>query len=146
METLIHTVTKAWGWTGMQPVEIVNQNQFGNVIIKDIEGKYWRIIPESLSCEIIAQNETVFGEVFNSEDFQLDWNMQNLVDAAVASYGELSDDLVFFFVTPPVLGGEYDVSNIKVASINEVISLSGEIAAETNDLPDGCAVKLNVTQ
>ena len=39
---LIEKISEAWGWTGIFPTEIIDENNFGNLIIKDKDGKYWR--------------------------------------------------------------------------------------------------------
>ena len=35
---LIAIIEDAWGWTGLQPDQIVGDNDFGNLIIKDVAG------------------------------------------------------------------------------------------------------------
>ena len=32
---LLKEVKEAWGWSGVEPVEIVTENDFGNLILKD---------------------------------------------------------------------------------------------------------------
>lgn len=43
---LIAIVKEAWGWTGLDPDQIVGDNDFGNLIVKDQSGCYWRLCPE----------------------------------------------------------------------------------------------------
>ena len=52
--TLVEEVQQAWGWIGMEAEAIVGENDFGHLIVKDKAGKFWRISPEELSCEILA--------------------------------------------------------------------------------------------
>ena len=43
---ILKEVQNAWGWTGIKPLELVDENDFGNLIIKDVRGQYWRLCPE----------------------------------------------------------------------------------------------------
>lgn len=45
---LLDEVRGAWGWVGIEPVELMNDNNFGNLILKDARGQYWRLGPEDL--------------------------------------------------------------------------------------------------
>lgn len=49
---LIATVKEAWGWTGLEPYQIVGDNDFGNLMIKDQSDRYWRLCPEDLYCKV----------------------------------------------------------------------------------------------
>ncbi len=53
---LITLVTDAWGWTGIAPAQIVGDNPFGNLMIEDHGGCYWRLCPEDLYCTVIARS------------------------------------------------------------------------------------------
>ena len=79
---MLETIRESWGWTGLRPVEILAQNSFGNVLVRDVDEKVWRICPEELSCEIVALNEAQYQELLVSDDFQRDWVMTRLVKQA----------------------------------------------------------------
>ena len=51
---IIDEVIESWGWVGIRPAEIVAENDFGNLIIKDAEDNFWRLCPEDVYCEIVA--------------------------------------------------------------------------------------------
>ena len=55
--SIIKEIKESWGWVGIEPVEVVGENDFGNLMIKDIQGKYWRLCPEDVYCEVVAQNQ-----------------------------------------------------------------------------------------
>jgi len=55
--TLIAIVEESCGWTGLKPALIVGDNDFGNLMVKDPEGRYWRLCPEELSCKVIASTK-----------------------------------------------------------------------------------------
>ena len=84
---MLTTIRESWGWTGLEPVAVTATNAFGNVIVRAADGAYWRICPEELSCEVVARNDTEFDALYSDEDFQLDWQMERLVQVARATLG-----------------------------------------------------------
>jgi hypothetical protein len=134
-------IKASWGWCGLEPDKIIEINPFGNVIVKDTFGKYWRICPEELKAEIIADSDDAFKGVRNSKDFLVDWEMKNLVNAARKHFGSLDESRCFCLKMPGVLGGRYDLDNIGTISVLEVIKFSGDAAQQIKDLPDGTKVE-----
>ncbi|WP_119314547.1 T6SS immunity protein Tdi1 domain-containing protein [Calidithermus terrae] len=141
---IIETVTNAWGWTGLQPDQVVGENDFGNLLIKDINGRYWRLCPEDLYCKIVANNRAEFDELLQDEEFMSDWLMTGLVEQAEERIGPLRPGHKYCLKVPGVLGGEFAGANLAVVPIHELISLSGRIAEEIDGLPDGAQVELIV--
>lgn len=142
--TLVEEIRAAWGWIGLIPTEVVGQNEFGNLIVRDAEGRYWRVCPEELDCQVIANNREQLDELTTNQDFLSDWYMGSVVDLAKAKFGALADDRKFCLKIPGVLGGKYEESNIGTISLTELIRASGHLALEIRDLPDGAQVRLNI--
>jgi hypothetical protein len=67
--TIIDDIRAAWGWTGIVPVEIVGESDFGNLMIKDTEGRYWRLCPEDLTCQVVAQTSAELNVLAADENF-----------------------------------------------------------------------------
>jgi len=142
---ILNAIKSAWGWIGVHPQKLYWLNKFGNIIIKGEGGCYWLIRPEELSCEIIAWNEEEITNLWKDEDFILNWEMAALVELAEGKFGVNEIGKCFYFVIPPVLGGEYKLENMQAISLLELIGASGEIAEQIKDLPDGSQVKLVIT-
>ena len=141
---IIEEIKSSWGWIGIEPIEVVGENDFGNLIIKDTQGKYWRLCPEDVYCEIIANNRKELDTLSADQEFLEDWYMQALVEQAKEHLGSLTEGRKYFLVTPGILGGEYGINNIKSAPLSEIIRLSGSIGKQIKDLPEGAQVKLKV--
>jgi hypothetical protein len=120
------------------------QNAFGNVIFTDEDGRYWRICPEELSCEIVAADDTEFANLQASESFSRDWSMQELVDRARSSLGDPVPERCYCLKIPGILGGKYAFENVDTIDRAELISVSGHIAQQIDDLPDGAQIKLTI--
>ena len=141
----IQDIKDSWGWIGIEPEEIVGENDFGNLMIKDVEGKYWRLCPEDVYLEVVAANREELDNLSRNQEFLEDWYMRALVEQAESKFSSLKPGYKYYLVIPAVLGGGYDISNINTAPLSEIIRLSGHIAKEIKDLPDGAKIELKVT-
>ena len=141
---LIATIKDSWGWAGIDPSRIVAENDFGNLIIEDTDGRFWRLCPEDTYCEIVAGSETELDELRLDPEFVTDWDMAPLIEAAKASLGELPTGRKYCLKIPGILGGAYEIDNIGTISFEELISFSGDIAYQCKDVPDGTKVILEV--
>ncbi|MFH4968758.1 hypothetical protein V8G61_11200 [Gaetbulibacter sp. M240] len=89
---MIAEINKSWNWKGFNATEIIRTNDFGNVIFKTDKNDYWRICPEEISCEKIAESESEFDRITADSEFIEDWTMTNLVDIAKSELGELEEN------------------------------------------------------
>ena len=105
--SLLDTVREAWGWTGLDPLEVFSFNLFGNLIVRASDGSYWRICPEEWSCDRIALDAATFVELSQSREFQADWAMLSLVDSAREQLGSPSDGQCYCHTLPAIVGGKY---------------------------------------
>jgi hypothetical protein len=142
---LINDIEKAWGWTGIQPTQVVGENDFGNLMIKDNQDQFWRLCPEDLYCKVVAKNRSELDELSQNKEFLHDWYMTSLVEQAKTQLGLLRPGFKYCLKTPGVLGGEYGGSNLETIALCELVAASGYIAREIVDLPDGAQVRLKIT-
>ncbi|NRA61828.1 MAG: DUF1851 domain-containing protein [Psychrobium sp.] len=142
--SITQEIINSWGWIGIEPIEVVEENYFGNLIIKDVNQQYWRLCPEDVYCEIVAQNRAELDELSQSQNFLEDWEMKNLVQQAKDKCGVLTEGNKYCLVIPGILGGAYDTSNIKIAPLLELVRFSGYVAKQIKDLPDGAEINLKV--
>lgn len=143
---MLNTIRDAWGWTGLEPAAVIASNDFGNVVVKAADGAYWRICPEALTCELIAQDDSEFGTVWASSDFQRDWQMTRLVEIASATLEQIDAERCYCLKVPSVLGGAYDTKNLGTISRLELLSFSGDVAHQIVDLPDGATVQFRIVK
>ena len=143
---LIEIIKESWSWVGIEPDEILGENEFGNLIIRDKLDKYWRLCPEDLYCKVIAENREQLDALSTNQKFLADWYMSSLTNQAKEKLGELEHGQKFHLAIPGVLGGEYEIGNIRIISHIEQIRFSGEIAHQIAELPDGAKIKLNIVE
>ncbi|CAN5197387.1 hypothetical protein BH20ACI2_BH20ACI2_20960 [soil metagenome] len=71
--------------------------------------------------------------------------MSSLVDSAREKLGSPSDGQCYCLKLPAIVGGKYKASNFGLISIRELIAFSGEMAAQTADLPTGGSIQFKIT-
>jgi hypothetical protein len=143
---LIEHIERAWSWTGIKPVKVVGENDFGNLMVRDQQGQYWRICPEDLYCKPIAKDRAALDALIQDDEFQEDWAMAALVEEAQAKVGPLGSNRKYCLKIPGLLGGEYGGSNLASISLVELIAVSGDIAFQIKDLPDGAQVQFQIVE
>jgi len=141
---MIAEIKESWGWVGIDPVEIVGENDFGNLIVKDVRGMYWRLCPEDLYCRVVANDRAELDALSKNQEFLSDWYMSAIVEQAKEKLGPLQDGRKYCLKLPGVMGGEYGGENLATVAINEQIRFSGDLARQIRDLPEGAQVRLNV--
>lgn len=139
---LCTSVRDAWGWTGIQPVEVVAENAFGNLLVRDDAGRYWRICPEDLSCQVVADSRDALDQLLEDAEFTIDWCMESLVEEARLRLGPLPEGRKYCLKIPGALGGTYGGDNLATLPLVELISASGAIAKQIAHLPDGAQIRL----
>ena len=141
---LIADVERSWGWIGLLPQQIVGDNDFGNLLIKDQSGRYWLLRPEALTCKVIADSRAELDLISKDQEFLHDWYMADLVHEARERFGTLSPGFKYCLKIPAALGGEYGGDNLATISLSGLISASGHIAQQIDGLPDGAQIKFSI--
>ena len=142
--SILKEIKDSWGWIGIAPQEIVIENEFGNLIVKDFEDKFWRICPEDVYCEVVAESVEEYNAIIKNEEFLEDWLMTAMVEEAKGNLGVLEPGYKYHMVIPGVLGGQYGGNNVKVAPLIEIIRFSGDVGKQIAELPDGAQIQLKV--
>lgn len=52
-----------------EPVEVLAMNDFGNVIVRNQEGAFFRIMPEEWQCELVARSPADLENTRKREEF-----------------------------------------------------------------------------
>lgn len=142
--SILDEVKESWGWVGINPQELVIENEFGNLILRDSDNRFWRLCPEDVYCEVVAESIDGYNSLIKSDEFLEDWFMSAMVQDAKSRLGQLEPGYKFHMVIPGVLGGEYGGSNIKAVPLVEIIRFSGDVGKQIKELPDGAQIQLKV--
>ena len=142
--SLLELIANAWGWKGLAPKAVLGSNAFGNLIVLDLRGRYWRICPEELSCAPIADSDDEYEKLRTSASFAEDWAMATPRQEALAAFGPVPEGRCYCLKIPAVLGGKYEISNMATISLNELISFAGDVAQQIEGLPDGTQMEIQI--
>ena len=141
---ILNAIQEAWGWTGFEPANLLQENDFGNLLIEDQTGVVWRLCPEELTCKSVALTPHDYKNLLRDPEFIEDWEMLKLVELARLKLGSLTVGRKYCLKIPAVLGGTYGSENISTAPLGEIIRFSGDIAKQIKDLPDGATINLKI--
>lgn len=142
---ILQKVAEAWGWAIRQPVSVLAVNSMANVLVVDVQQKLWRICPEELSCKVVANNPLQIQKYFNDKDTKADWQLLGLINEAENKFGVLNKGCCYGLIKPAVMGGAYDITNMKIFSTTEYLSLTGKMAEHIQSIPDGAFVSLSIS-
>jgi hypothetical protein len=131
----VDEINEAWGWVGLNAVAVLGSNPFGNLLLLDDEGGYWRLRPQDLLCEPVASNRADLATLSYNQAFLDEWYMPDMVKLAEATLGPLVDDRKYCLKIPRLLGGDYLSDNLSMVPLSELIRFAGEGAQQFEGLP-----------
>jgi hypothetical protein len=127
-------------WSGVDPVEVVAINPFGNLLIKDTASRYWRLCPEELECRVVAEDDGELTELLQDPEFAEDWEMRQLVRLAHEKLGPLMEGERYALKLPAPVGGKYEEQYLVKLPLHEVLGFNGYIGKQVKNLPDGMPI------
>jgi hypothetical protein len=126
----VDEINQSWGWVGLTAVEVLGENDFGSLIIRDEDDKYWRLCPQDLRCEPVADDRAAFDALSYNQQFLQGWYMTELVSLARDKLGPLANGRKYCLKVPSALGGEYGGNNLATVPLLALIRFSGEVAQQ----------------
>ena len=131
-------------WAFPDPFSIWMVNRFGDLIVTYDDGSvHWFDVNRG-RFERLADNMTAFEARFETEAGY--WLLPDLVDKCVEAGVLLKPHQCYFFKTPTILGGKFDVANIAPVSLTEQYAFLADLHEQIKDIPDGAQVRLVVGQ
>jgi hypothetical protein len=92
----------------------------------------------------IADNIQQFEEQLDNEANIDNWFLATLVEKLIKSGKTLKENEVYSFRQMPVLGGDYSIENLQPTDISVHFALTGQIAEQIKDLPDGTKINIKI--
>ena len=94
---------------------------------------------EGKVCEV-AKSDSEFESLLNEQAFVVEHFSVRLVAPLLQEGDRPAAGQVFSFKKLPVLGGEYDRSNLEVTDISVHFSIAGQIWEQVSQLPEGTRI------
>ncbi len=143
MSRELHALRSAWGWTGVEFAEVVAHSLMGHMLVIDGAGAFHYLDPD-LGAVTPLGDEAAAQAYMAREQTQVVWRADALVDAAVARLGPPAPGEVYSLKPQALVAGDYAPENLIRIGLVDLIYLSGDIARQTRDLPEGAHINLKV--
>ena len=152
----------SWAWFLDEEMEVQPwlMNRFGDLFFVDEVGVVlWLNINDGELTEV-ASNVDEFFELLEEDDVPDEdediededdadesassWFLMGFVDEVSEAGMKLGPNQCYGFKVPPILGGEYDITNVYVANVEEYWGFCGDIHSKLDGLPDGAEVEIEI--
>lgn len=140
----LQALRQAWGWTLVDFAEIVGQSLMGHLLVIDRAGTFHYLDPDLLTLDRLGDEAAARAHMALDET-QAIWRADALVDAATERLGFTAMGEVYSRTVSALLSGDYGHEHLVRISLVELIYLTGDLARQTKDLPDGARVQLKVS-
>jgi hypothetical protein len=115
-----------------------------DLIIVDEAGVVSFVDVSAGSIERIAATREEFCDVVDLDGNAANWFAFRLVDACLEAGMELSKGRCYGLSIPSVLGGRYEVANVRSIDIVEYLRFLADVHGQIADFPDGAQVELRI--
>ncbi|WP_159983362.1 MULTISPECIES: hypothetical protein [unclassified Novosphingobium] len=143
MSRQLHALRSAWGWTGVEFAEVVAHSLMGHMLVTDTAGLFHYLDPD-LGTVTLLGDEAAAQAHMALDETKVIWRADKLVDAALVRLGAPVIGEVFSLTPQALVAGDYAPENLIRIDLVDLIYLSGDIARQTRDLPDGAHINLKV--
>lgn len=151
---LIDQADKGWGtllrdWMPPLPAAFTLWlvNRFGDAfVVLEEDGSVHMLDVGNGTFDRVADNRSHFAGLLDVGDNAMGWLLIRLVDACREARMYLRASQCYGFKVPPILGGEYEVANVKPTDLAVHYSFLADIYKQTKDLPDGTPIKAVVVE
>jgi len=132
-------------WQGLLPGEfdLWMVNRIGDAILVYNEGTVHLLDIGVGAVAKLADSREDLVEIIEQEGNAELWLAIPLIDDLVAAGVKMEPWEIYSFKTPPLLGGQYEVSNIKPVSIPDHYKFLGQVYLQTKDLPEGTTIRID---
>ncbi|MEO5773343.1 MAG: T6SS immunity protein Tdi1 domain-containing protein [Sphingomicrobium sp.] len=133
-------------WSPILPSEtrVLRTNLFGDAFVLVGGGAVHMLERAAHSAERIALSEQAFWREVGDDTHG--WQLRGLADQCRRAGKILADGQCYAFTKLPVLGGDYTVENVRVASWEDWFSFTADLFQQIKDLPDEAAVRLKIVE
>jgi hypothetical protein len=129
-------------WHGILPGQFTlwMVNRFADLFIVLEDGAVWTLRMDDGHLESVAATRDDFAALANDDAFANERFLRPLVDQLRAARIQIGAGECYGFIQPPVLGGDYVVSNIRVRKLDEYYRLCANLHQQIEAVPDGTKV------
>ncbi|MEJ2410116.1 MAG: DUF1851 domain-containing protein [Novosphingobium sp.] len=143
MKRAMRALHRDWGWAGVTFEEIIAVSPMGHVLLADAEGTIHYLDPDTREL-IRLGGEDQAAQYMADPEVALVWRAEALVEAARERLGAPDDGEIYTRTPHALIAGDYAPENLIRLPLAELLSFTGQVACQTQDLPDGTPIQLKV--
>ncbi|WP_067733723.1 T6SS immunity protein Tdi1 domain-containing protein [Novosphingobium naphthalenivorans] len=143
MKRAMQALRRDWGWTGVSFEDIIAVSPMGHVLVADTAGAIHYLDPETREL-IRLGSEAQAAQYMADPEVACVWRAEALVAAARERLGAPEDGEVYTRTPEALIAGDYAHENLIRLPLAELLSFSGQVACQTQDLPEGTPIQLKV--
>ena len=141
--SLLEALRDGWGWTGIDFAEIHRVSPMGHLLLTDRDGCFHYLDTELWTIEAVGDVRAEAAH-FAREKTQEVWQAVASVDAAREHLGGCPEGYVYSWKPHALIEGDYAYENLWICRLDELIRLTGDLARQTRDLPDGSQIRIRI--
>ncbi len=130
---------EAWAWLGVEGKTPVFTSPFGDVCLRDDAGFWWLDLLEG-SFDLVWETADEMRAELSSKEGQEHYLLAELAWGAEQRGLVPTNEQVYGFTVPPVLGGAIDVENVDTISFVVGVNVAGQLHEQVRDLPPGTPI------
>lgn len=143
MSVVLDSVNEGWAWTGIRFVEIHAQSVMGHLMLSDEEGCYYYLDTDGMRMEPLGNLDAAKAHFAREETREI-WEARGLIDPARERLGDPPEGSVFTLNPRDWITGDYKHENMCHLPLQEIVFLSGDLARQIKDLPDGQEIQIRI--
>ena len=142
----VERLLKEWRWLCPQAVALVARNAFGDLYLRDEEGRVSKLDVAIGQMQRVAESEKEFRELGFTAEKREEWFAESDWRAAQHQGLKPGKDQCIAFKIPIVLAESGKPNQAYVADLYELVSFLGDLHRQMKDLPEGAKVRLRITE
>jgi len=139
-------VLEEWYWLLPENFTVWLVNRFGDIFMIYPDDKIYLLEIDAGKISHVANSQDHFCTLIDQNENADDWLLIPLINKLVAQNVIPANNECYSLAVPTVLGGQYELSNIKTCDIEVYYAFNGQIHQQIKDLPEGTKVQINFVE
>ena len=141
---VMQALRRDWSWTGVAFEDILAVSPMGHMLVTGDAGDIHYLDPDTFELIRLGSEEQA-AQYMADPEVALVWRADKLVQAARERLGPPAGGEVYSRTPQALVAGDYDTAHLIRLPLADLISFSGQVACQTQDLPEGTPIQLKVT-
>lgn len=143
--SLLDAVNEGWGWSGLTAKKVHAISPMGHLLISDEEDCFYYLDTDGLALHALGNEQAAQTHFANEENKKL-WDAPGVVEQARVTHGDPPRGSVFTYEIAAMVEGDYSTDRMCILPLEELVLVSGSLANQIKDLPDGSQIAIEIEE